>query len=137
MLGSGHQEIRIDFKKWTKTMPLIQLPTQVSLNVNLPIAEIAAFCDRRQIVEFALFGSVLRADFRPDSDIDVLYVFAKDANYSLFDLVDIQDELQAIFGRKVDLISRKGIEASRNYLRKREILSTAITIYEQRSPSFA
>jgi uncharacterized protein len=116
-------------------MTLAPLSSQVSLNINLPIAEIARFCDRWQIIEFALFGSVLREDFRSDSDIDVLYVFAQDANHSLFDLVDIQDELQTIFGRKVDLISRKGIEASRNYLRKREILSTAITIYEQRSPN--
>ncbi len=111
-------------------MPLAQLPNQVKKNIDLPIAEIALLCDRWQIDELALFGSVLREEFRPDSDIDILYLFAKDARRTLFDLVDIKDELEVIFRRKVDLISRKGIEGSRNYLRKQEILSTAITIYE-------
>lgn len=114
-------------------MSLAQVPAQVKKNIDLSIAVIADFCDRWQIIEFALFGSVLRDDFRPDSDIDILYLFAEEARHTLFDLVNIKDELEVIFGRKVDLISRKGIEASLNYLRKQEILSTAITIYEQRS----
>lgn len=108
--------------------------TQLTENIQLPMEEIRAFCDRWQIQEFALFGSVLRHDFRPDSDIDVLYVFDHNAKRTLFDLVDMKEELERMFGRKVDLVSRHGIEASRNYLRKQEILSNAITIYEQRTP---
>jgi predicted nucleotidyltransferase len=112
-------------------MTIAQIPLQVQKNIDLPIDAIADFCDRWQIVELALFGSVLRDDFRPDSDIDVLYLFANDHKFSLFDLVTMRDELQSLFRHKVDLISRKGIEASRNYLRKKEILSTAVTIYEK------
>jgi uncharacterized protein len=113
-------------------MPLVQLPTQVSLNINLPIAEIAAFCDRWQIIEFALFGSVLRDDFRLDSDVDVLVSLKDDATTTLFDLVNMTEELKMIFQRPVDLVLRDGVEASRNYLRKQAILSSALTIYEQR-----
>ncbi|MCA6471964.1 MAG: nucleotidyltransferase family protein [Chitinophagaceae bacterium] len=113
-------------------MPIAQLPLQVQQNIDLPLTEIGKFCDRWQIVEFALFGSVLRDDFRPDSDIDVLYIFSDQATHTLFDVVKMQEELQAIFGRKVDLISRKGIEASRNYLRKQNILSRAVIIYGKR-----
>lgn len=113
-------------------MPIAELPPQIKQNIDLPIAEIVAFCDRWQIVEFALFGSVLRDDFRPDSDIDVLYIFSEQSTHTLFDVVTMQEELQAIFGRKVDLISRKGIEASRNYLRRQNILSNAVTIYGKR-----
>lgn len=111
----------------------MELPPQLLKNIQLPMEEIKAFCDRWQITEFALFGSVLRDDFRPDSDIDVLYVFDDNAKRTLFDLVDMKEELENLFKRKVDLVSRHGIEASRNYLRKQEILSTAITVYEQRT----
>jgi uncharacterized protein len=113
-------------------MPLMQLPPQVSLNIDLPLAEIAAFCDRWQIAEFALFGSVLRNDFREDSDVDVLISLNDDATTTLFDLVNMTEELKIIFQRQVDLVLRDGIEASRNYLRKQAILSSALTIYEQR-----
>ena len=66
-----------------------------------------------------------RADFRPDSDIDVLVSFAPDAKISLFDMVHMQDELKQIFSRDVDLISRRGVETSRNYLRRKAILESA------------
>ena len=93
---------------------------------------IADFCQRWKITKLALFGSVLRDDFRPDSDIDVLVTFADDARWSLFHVVEMQDELAAIFGREVDLVSRRGIEASQNYLRRKHILSSAEVIYESR-----
>ena len=87
---------------------------------------IAAFCYRWKIAEFSLFGSVLREDFRPDSDIDVLIEFAPDAAWSLFDRVDMIDELKAIFGRDVDLVSKRGL---RNPFRRKAILSTRQVIY--------
>jgi len=76
-----------------------------------------------------LFGSVLRDDFAPDSDIDVLVSFASEVRYSLFDLVRMENELKDLWGRQVDLISRRGVESSRNYLRLDAILSSAKVIY--------
>ena len=99
------------------------------INIDLPKDRIADFCRKWNIREFSLFGSVLREEFRPDSDIDVLVTFSEDANNSLFDLVHMEEELEQIFGREVDLVSRRGIESSRNYLRKKAILGTAEAIY--------
>jgi uncharacterized protein len=98
-------------------------------NIELPLEKITEFYERWKIQEFALFGSVLRSDFRPNSDIDVLVRFSSDHSWTLFDYVDMQDELKAIFGRKVDLASKKGIEQSQNHLRKNHILGSAQVIY--------
>ncbi len=98
-------------------------------HLTLPRKKIAAFCKRWNVSEFAIFGSALRADFRPDSDIDVLVSFAPDAKVSLFDMVHMQDELKQIFSRDVDLISRRGVETSRNYLRRKAILESAQMIH--------
>lgn len=94
-------------------------------NIDLPIEQIKEFCDQWQITEFALFGSVLRDDFRPDSDIDVLVSFSPDAPWNLLDLVNIQHQLETIVGRKVDLVEKQVIEKSANWIRRKEILSTA------------
>jgi predicted nucleotidyltransferase len=101
---------------------------------NLEISDdvLADFCRRWGVTELALFGSVLRDDFRPESDVDVLVTFGPAAHPGLFDLVDMQDELARILGRKVDLVSRRGVEQSRNHLRRTAILSSAETIYVQR-----
>ncbi|MFZ1043660.1 MAG: nucleotidyltransferase family protein [Anaerolineales bacterium] len=96
---------------------------------TLPRKKIAAFCKCWNVSEFAIFGSALRADFRPDSDIDVLVSFAPDAKISLFDMVHMQDELKQIFSRDVDLISKRGVETSRNYLRRQAILESAQMIH--------
>ena len=98
-------------------------------NIEIPTEKIADFCQRWKIIEFAFFGSVLRDDFRPDSDVDILVTFDPDAHRTLFDMVDMQDELEAMFGRKVDLVSKRGIEHSRNYLRRKTILNSAQIIY--------
>ena len=87
------------------------------------------FCQRWQIVELALFGSALRDDFGPDSDVDVLVKFADGSRHSLFELDDMESELQAIFGREVDLVTRRGLERSPNYLRRNAILESAEIIY--------
>ena len=108
----------------------IRLPTgAVQKNIKIPADKIAGFCRRWKIAEFALFGSVLRDDFRPDSDVDVLVTFSPDAEWSLFDHVTMQDELKALFGRAVDLVSRRGLERSQNYIRRKAILSSAQVIY--------
>ena len=103
------------------------------VQVPLPLDKIKEFCDRWKIVEFALFGSVLRDNFHSNSDIDVMVEFNQDSRYSLFDLVIMEDELKAIFNRDVDLVTRKGIANSRNYLRRQNILNSAQTIYESRT----
>lgn len=97
--------------------------------IELPIEKIAEFCDRWQIIEFALFGSVLRDDFRPDSDIDVMVQFHPDACSTFSALDRMEAELKTIFQRDIDLITRQGVETSRNYLRRQEILSSAQVIY--------
>ena len=98
-------------------------------HIDIPKEEVAAFCRRWQITELALFGSVLREDFQPDSDVDVLVRFDSQARHTLFDMVRMQEELQRVLGRHVDLVSRRGIEQSRNYIRKNAILKSAEVVY--------
>ncbi len=74
-------------------------------------------------------GRRLREDFRPDSDVDLLVSFEEGARYSLFDLVTMQDELQAILGREVDLVEREAVEQSENYIRRRHILQNEEPVY--------
>ena len=101
----------------------------MTARIAIPTDGIAAFCDRWQVTELALFGSVLRDDFGPDSDIDVLVAFSDSARHTLFDMVRMEEELKSIFGRQVDLTERAGIERSRNYIRRKAILQSAETIY--------
>ncbi len=101
----------------------------MTAHITVPSNRIAGFCERWQVTQLALFGSVLRDDFGPGSDIDVLVEFAREARHSLFDMVRMEEELSEIFGREVDLVERAGIEQSRNYLRRRAILESAETIY--------
>ena len=91
--------------------------------------KVAAFCHKYRIRRLALFGSALRADFRPDSDVDVLVEFSTDAKYGLFALSRMEDELRYIFGREVDMVDRAAVEQSRNYIRRKEILGSLETIY--------
>ena len=98
--------------------------------VQIPDEDIGRFCRSWKVAELAVFGSVLRPDFGPESDVDMLVTFAPDAQWSLFDHVRMQDELSDMLGRKVDLVSHKGIERSRNYIRRKAILDTAKVIYE-------
>ncbi len=102
------------------------------LKLIIPRAKIAEFCRRWKITEFAIFGSALHSGFRLDSDVDILVSFSSDARITLFDMVHMQDELKEIFGREVDLISKKGLENSRNYLRRKAILDSAQVIHVAR-----
>ena len=98
-------------------------------NLDLPEAKLSGFCERWRISEFALFGSVLRDDFDTESDVDILVAFAPDADWSLLDHVQMEQELEALLGRKVDLLSRRSVERSSNWLRRKEILDTAEVVY--------
>jgi hypothetical protein len=85
-----------------------------------------AFCQTWQIAELALFGSVLREDFGPESDVDVLVSFQPEVSWSLFDLVAMQDQLEALFGRPMDLVEK---EALRNPFRRHTILNSREVLY--------
>jgi predicted nucleotidyltransferase len=93
---------------------------------RLPRKKIAEFCKRWSITEFSVFGSVLREDFRPDSDIDVLITIDPGAHIGLFEIAQMQIELENMFKRSVDMIEKEGL---RNPYRRREILRTAQVIY--------
>ena len=95
----------------------------------IPRKKIAVFCERWGVTEFSLFGSVLRDDFRPKSDVDVMLVIKPDAPIGLSELVDMQLELEKLFKRPVDLVEKDGL---RNPYRKKEILRTAKVIYAAR-----
>jgi hypothetical protein len=92
----------------------------------IPTDKIAAFCRRNRIRELAPFGSALRNDFRPDSDMDVLVTFAPNAKIGLFELAAMEEELQVMLGRKVDLAEKPGL---RNPFRRHEILRSMDVIY--------
>lgn len=98
---------------------------------KIPVShsKIADFCRRWKVTEFSLFGSVLRDDFRPDSDVDVLVTFAPNSRVSLFDLVRMEEELKNLFGRDVDLVERAAIEKSENYIRRKSILNNTQVVY--------
>jgi hypothetical protein len=97
--------------------------------LSIPRPRIADFCRRWKITELALFGSALTGRFNARSDIDVLATYDPDAQWTLFDHVRMQSELSEIFGRRVDLVSREGLETSRNPIRRRSILEGAKVVF--------
>jgi predicted nucleotidyltransferase len=97
--------------------------------ITLPMEQIAEFCRRWKVWELAVFGSFLRDDFRPDSDLDFLYTFNDNAHWTVLDLDTMEQELAAIVGRDVDFVCRSSVERSANYIRRRHIMSTAVPIY--------
>ena len=102
------------------------------LPIQLPKEQLTALCQQWQITELSLFGSVLRDDFRADSDIDMLVTFAPDAKWSLLDLVKMEHRLKELLHRDVDLVMKTSIERSHNWIRRKEILGTAQVIYAQK-----
>ncbi len=90
---------------------------------------LAELCRRWKVIELAFFGSVLREDFGPESDVDVLVTFASEAEWSLLDLARMQLELSDLFGRPVDLVERQAVEQSENYIRRRHVLESLETVY--------
>ncbi len=96
------------------------------VRVDIPAEKIAEFCRKWQITEFALFGSALRDDFQPGSDVDVLVTFAPGAGITFDNRVEMLDELSTIFGREADLVEKSAI---RNPFRRHAILTTREVIY--------
>lgn len=97
--------------------------------IQIDKEQIKTFCEKWKITEFSLFGSVLTDEFRPDSDVDVLVTFAEGAKWKMSHWLDMHDELEAIFHRKVDLLTRPDVEMMDNYLRRKSILSGASRFY--------
>jgi hypothetical protein len=103
----------------------------VTLALSISYGDIEDFCRRHRIRRLALFGSALREDFGPDSDVDVLVEFEPEQVVRLDTLLAAEAELSAILGRPVDLGERRSVEEDPNYLRRRHILGTAQVIYER------
>ena len=101
------------------------MPTRTK-RFTIPRKKIAAFCERWKVAEFSIFGSAIRKDFGPKSDVDVMVVFEPDAPIGLFEMAHMQVELETLFGRSVDLVEKEGL---RNPYRREEILKTAKVVY--------
>lgn len=110
----------------------MSLRYDVFLPVSLDRARLAEWCLRWKVRALAVFGSALREDFGPTSDVDLLVTFEPDAAWSLIDHARMEQELTDIIGRKVDLVSRAGLERSPNWIRRQAILETARPLDVQR-----
>lgn len=91
--------------------------------------ELVAFCERWDVTEFALFGSAVRDDFSAESDVDALVTFSAQSEWGLFEHIEMKDELASLFGRDVDLITRRSLEQSHNDLLRDEILGSLDVVY--------
>ena len=106
------------------------MPVNASLTLAGP--ELTAFCRRWKVRELAVFGSALREDFGPESDVDLLVTFEPSANWGLLEQTAMESELAGLLGRKVDLVSRRAIERSANWIRRKAILDSAETVHAAR-----
>ncbi len=97
--------------------------------LGLTSEQLVGFCDRHQVAELALFGSILRDDFHSGSDIDILVTYQPNAQRGLLEKVAMKEELENLVSRKVDLVSKKAIKNSRNWIRRQNILSSFEVIY--------
>jgi hypothetical protein len=98
----------------------------MNLKVKLNRETLAEFCRKWRVRELSIFGSALRDDFGPESDLDFLVSFDPAAPWSLWDLSTMRDELAAITGREVDLVEKEGL---RNPYRRKEILANREVIH--------
>ena len=101
----------------------------MGLHVQFSQKALEAFCRKWHVRELAVFGSVLRDDFRPDSDVDVLVEPEVGVVWSFRDLLQMSEELESLFGRKVDLVEKRVILQSRNWIRREHILRNMERIY--------
>jgi predicted nucleotidyltransferase len=102
------------------------------MRIPWPQEQVARFCQRWSIIELALFGSALRPDCSVDSDVDLLVSFAAWTRWSLLDHIQMEEELATILGRKVDLVTRRAVERSENWIRRKAILESAEVVYVAR-----
>lgn len=107
--------------------------------LDFPIDQdkIKRFCEHWKIQELYLFGSVLRDDFGPDSDVDFLVAFDNSAHWTLFDVAQMEAELEKIVGRPVDLVSKRAIEQSQNWKRRERILGSTYPLLVTKSERVA
>jgi len=101
----------------------------ITKNLDVSKDDVRAFCQKWQVVEFDLFGSVLGSSFGPSSDVDILLVYAKDAHPTLIDEVQMQDELESLFGRTVHFMTKRAVQDSANPIRRKAILESATPVY--------
>jgi uncharacterized protein len=104
-----------------------------NLQLELPAAQIADFCRRWGVVRLEIFGSALRDDFGPDSDLDFLFTpgagFQRNKVYGPWMSDHMAEELSALLGRPVDLLERSRVERMTNWIKRRHILQTALPVY--------
>ena len=103
--------------------------TQQRLGVSPSI--LREFCQQNKITELSVFGSILREDFNLHSDMDLLVKFDPNAHISLMDMIKIENELKIFLKRNIDLVSKKAIENSKNWIRRQNILNNTEIIYVQ------
>ncbi|NET42667.1 MAG: DNA polymerase subunit beta [Okeania sp. SIO2B3] len=118
------------------TKNIAQSAIEVDKNVyqRLKITEntIHNFCQKWQITELSVFGSILTDRFNQNSDVDILVKFSPEARISLFDLENMESELKITLGRDVDIVTKKAIQCSRNWIRRQNILGSAQVLYVTR-----
>jgi uncharacterized protein len=104
-----------------------------NIHLELPMAQIADFCCRWSISRLEIFGSVLRDDFGPDSDVDFLFTpgpgFRRDKAYGPWMSDHMAEDLSVLLGRPVDLLERSRVERMNNWIKRRHILQTALPVY--------
>jgi uncharacterized protein len=107
----------------------------ITKRINLPNLKhrVEEFCIKWKIVELYFYGSVLRDDYRCDSDIDVMVTFEDKAGWSLFDLVEMNEGLETIFNRKVDLVTKKSVEDSENWYIRKQVLDSSTLYYRAKA----
>ena len=99
------------------------------MQIDIDPKRLKELCSHWHVRELAIFGSALRDDFSPDSDLDILVTFAESADWGLLDLVRMEREFAELTGRDVDLVDRRSIARSSNWLRRGEILGSAVPVY--------
>jgi predicted nucleotidyltransferase len=104
---------------------------------SLELKDIALFCKRWKIRQFAVFGSILRDDFKPESDVDILVTFSQNAEWGLFDHIQIRNELESMLNRKVDLVTRRALEQTQNQILRDRILNSAKVIFSEDEAAYA
>ena len=128
MYISGNEKKVID-NLLSECITISSGPTMKKLRISISRSKIEGVCKQWEIVEFSFFGSVLREDFNISSDIDVLVEFSPNASWGLLDHAQMEEELSQIFNRPVDLVNKKAVKNSHNWIRKQNILESAEVCY--------
>lgn len=113
-------------------MITLNLKPELKERLGVELEKVEQICQEWGIIELALFGSIVRDDFNLNSDIDCLVTFQTENNISLLDLETLEEQLENLFNRPVDIITKKSIEKSHNWIRRQNILENAEVIYVKR-----